>query len=347
MKALTFHGKHNIQYEEIPDPVIWRSDDVIVKVKLCAICGSDLHVYHEHEKGIDRATAMGHEFMGEVVDVGKDVKHLRVGDSVMSPFSVSCGKCFYCLRGLTSRCVQSQLFGWVENGKGLHGGQAEFVRVPIADSTLIKVPEGIDDDEALLLGDIVPTGYFCALQAEIKPESTCAVIGCGPVGLMAILAAVEQGAEKLYAIDTLPERLAMAKQFGATPINAKQQDVVGILKDATDSRGVDAVMEAVGNSATGKLAYQLVRPGGIISMVGVCNDAFMPFSPTEAYNKNLTFKVGRCPARFLMNRLIPLTQAGKLDFTKIITHRMKLSDGARGYHMFANKEDNCLKIILS
>jgi 2-desacetyl-2-hydroxyethyl bacteriochlorophyllide A dehydrogenase len=347
MKALTFHGKHNIHYEEIADPSIMHPGDVIVKVKLCAICGSDLHVYHEHEKGIDHATAMGHEFMGEVVDVGKDVKHLRVGDMVMSPFSVSCGKCFYCQRGLTSRCVQSQLFGWVENGKGLHGAQAEFVRVPIAESTLIKVPEGIDDDQALLLGDIVPTGYFCALQAEIKRENSYAVIGCGPVGLMAILAAMEQGAEKLYAIDTLPERLAMAKQFGATPINAKDQDVVGILKDATDSRGVDAVMEAVGNSATGKLAYQLVRPGGIISMVGVCNDAFMPFSPTEAYNKNLTFKVGRCPARFLMNRLIPLAQTGKLNFTKIITHRMKLSDGAKGYHMFANKEDNCLKVILS
>jgi 2-desacetyl-2-hydroxyethyl bacteriochlorophyllide A dehydrogenase len=347
MKALTFHGKHNIQYEEIQDASIAHSADVIVKVRLCAICGSDLHVYHEHEKGIDHATAMGHEFMGEVVAVGKDVKDLRVGDNVMSPFSVSCGKCFYCVRGLTSRCIQSQLFGWRENGTGLHGAQAEFVRVPIADSTLIKVPDGIDDEQALLLGDIVPTGYFCALQAEIKPENIYVVIGCGPVGLMAIMGAIEQGAEKLYAIDTIPERLAMAKQFGAIPLNPKEHDVIAIIKDATDNRGVDAVMEAVGNSTTGKLAYQLVRPGGIISMVGVCTDAYMPFSPTEAYNKNLTFKVGRCPARFLMNRLIPLTQARKLDFTKIITHRMKLSDGAKGYSVFANKQDNCLKVILS
>jgi threonine dehydrogenase-like Zn-dependent dehydrogenase len=161
------------------------------------------------------------------------------------------------------------------------------------------------------------------------------------------MGAIEQGAVTIYAIDTLPERLAMAKQFGAIPINAAEQDAVGILKDATENRGADAVMEAVGNSATGKLAYQLVRPGGIISMVGVCNDTYMPFSPTEAYNKNLAFKVGRCPARFLMNRLIPLTQNGKLDFTKIITHRMKLSDGAMGYDLFANKKDHCLKVILS
>jgi 2-desacetyl-2-hydroxyethyl bacteriochlorophyllide A dehydrogenase len=347
MKALTFRGKHNIQFEDIADPSIQSPADVIVNVKLCAICGSDLHVYHENEKGLDHATAMGHEFMGEIVEVGKEVKRLRVGDKVMSPFSVNCGKCFYCIRGLTSRCVQSQLFGWVEKGRGLHGAQAEFVRVPIAESTLIKVPDGISDEQALLLGDIVPTGYFCALQAEIKPENTYAVIGCGPVGLMAIMGARQLGAEQIYAIDTLPERLAIAKQFGATPIHANDQDAVAMLKEVTDNRGVDAVLEAVGNSATGKLAYQLVRPGGIISMVGVCNDTYMPFSPTEAYSKNLTFKVGRCPARFLMDRLILLTQSGEFDFTKIVTHRMKLRDGAKGYDLFANKKDNCLKVILS
>lgn len=347
MKALTFHGKHDVRFETVRDPEIVQPTDVIVRVKLCAICGSDLHIYHEHEKGIDPGTAMGHEFMGEIVDAGKNVHGLKNHDLVMSPFSTSCGQCFYCLHGLTSRCVQSQLFGWAAQGAGLQGGQAQFVRVPLAGSTLIKIPEGIAQEQALLLGDIIPTGYFCALQAEIKPERTYCVIGCGPVGLMTIIGARELGAEKIFAIDTNEERLAMAARFGATPLNNASENAAVIVRGATENRGADAVMEAVGNAATGKLAYTLVRPGGIISMVGVCTDASMPFSPVEAYNKNLTFKVGRCPARHLMPRLIPLLQSGKYDFTSIITHRMSLDQGAHGYDIFANKKDHCLKVVLS
>src|SRR5687768_9462308 len=147
MKALTFHGRQEIRHESVPDPRLVASTDVIVKVKLCAICGSDLHVYHEHEKGLDHSTVMGHEFMGEIVETGSSVKKLKKGDLVMSPFSISCGQCFFCLKGLTSRCISSQLFGWVEKGKGLHGAQAEYVRVPFSESTLIKIPEGIKDEE--------------------------------------------------------------------------------------------------------------------------------------------------------------------------------------------------------
>lgn len=347
MHALTFHGKQTIRYESIPDPEIIQDTDVIVKVKLCAICGSDLHVYHEHEKGIDHATAMGHEFTGEIVETGSGVKKFKKGNKVMSPFSTSCGNCFYCTRGLTSRCVQSQLFGWVENQKGLQGGQAEYVRVPLADTTLLPVPEGITWEQALLLGDIIPTGFFCAKQADIHPHSTYAVIGCGPVGLMTILGAIQLGAEKIYAIDTLPERLAIAGQFGAIPLNASATDPIAMLKSVTEGRGADAVMEAVGNKATGKLAYDLVRPGGIISMVGVCTDQYMPFSPTDAYNKNLTFKVGRCPARYLMDSLVPVVQSNRYNYASIITHRMDLAQGITGYDLFANKKENCLKVILS
>jgi threonine dehydrogenase-like Zn-dependent dehydrogenase len=347
MKAITFRGKQDVRYEEAPDPKIESANDVIVKVKLCAICGSDLHVYHEHEKGIDQGTPMGHEFMGEVVEVGKNIKKLRRGDLVMSPFSVSCGQCFYCKRGLTSRCIQSQLFGWVEKGHGLSGGQAELIRVPIADSTLVQVAEGIDDEEALLLGDIIPTGYFCALQAEIKRKDTHAVVGCGPVGLMAIIGATDLGSEKVFAVDTVPERLAMAKKLGAIPVDATKENAAEIIKEATEGRGADAVMEAVGNHATGRMAYDLVRPGGIISMVGVCNDQYLPFSPNDAYNKNLTYKVGRCPARALMSTLIPIVQSHRYDFTSIITHRLSLSEGVVGYDIFANKKDNCLKVVLS
>lgn len=346
MKALTFHGKDTIDYESIDDPKILSPSDVIVRVKVCAICGSDLHVYHEHEKGLDHGTAMGHEFAGEIVEIGKEVKTLRKGDLVMTPFTTNCGKCFYCKIGLTCRCVHSQLFGWVQQSKGLQGGQAEYVGVPMAESTLKKIPEGISLEEGLMLGDIISTGFFCAHQAEIKPKSTYVVLGSGPVGLMAILGAREYGAEKIFAIDTVEERLKHAEQFGAIPINASKQRVIEVIKEFTQGRGADAVMEAVGNHNAGKLAYDLVRPGGIISQVGVCTDAHLPFSPTQAYDKNLTYKVGRCPARYFMDKLVPVVQQKKYDFTSIITHRIKLSEGVSGYDIFANKKDNCLKVVM-
>ncbi len=346
MKALTFRGKQNIAFESVEDPTILLPTDAIVRVKVCAICGSDLHVYHEHEKGLDHGTAMGHEFAGEIVETGKEVKTFRKGDLVMSPFTTSCGECFYCKIGLTCRCILGQLYGWMQDGKGLQGGQAQYVRVPMADSTLMKIPEGVSLEEGLMLGDIISTGFFCAHQAEIKPKNTYAVVGCGPVGLMAILGAIEYGAEKIFAIDTVEERLKYAEQFGATPINASYQNSTDVIKELTLGRGADAVLEAVGNHSSGKLAYDLVRPGGIISQVGVCTDDHLSFSPVQAYDKNLTYKVGRCPARYFMDKLVPLVQQKKYDFTSIVTHRMKLSEGVSGYDMFANKKDNCLKILL-
>ena len=346
MKAITFHGKETVAFDSIDDPCIIHSSDAIVKVKLCAVCGSDLHVYHEREKGLDHGTAMGHEFMGKVVDIGKEIKSLRIGDKVMSPFTTNCGNCFYCNIGLTCRCIHNQLFGWKEKGNGLHGAQAEYVLVPLADSTLIKIPEGINDEEALLLGDIIPTGFFCAQQAEVKPKGNYAVIGCGPVGLMAILGAIELGAENIYAVDKEPSRLEMAKKLGAIPIQANA-DAINIIKENTQGRGVDGAMEAVGSSGSVSLAYDLLRPGGILSAVGVCTDAHLPFSPEQAYNKNITYKIGRCPARFLMPRLIPIVQSKKYNYQSIITHRMKLSEGVEGYRKFSSKEDNCLKVVLT
>jgi threonine dehydrogenase-like Zn-dependent dehydrogenase len=346
VKALTFTGIEHITYETIDDPKLLASTDAIVRVKNCAICGSDLHVYYGRETGIDHHTAMGHEFTGEVVETGKDVKTIRIGDRVMSPFTTSCGSCYYCSIGLTARCVKGQLFGWVENGNGLGGGQAEYVRVPLADSTLQKIPEGISAEEALLLGDILSTGYFCAHQAEIRPTGVYAVVGCGPVGLMTIGSAFLQGAEKVFAIDTVEERLNMARLFSAVPINASSDDPISILREYTSGRGADAVMEAVGSGATNKLAYDLVRPGGIISAVGVCTDSHFPFSPVQAYNKNLTYKIGRCPARYYMDKLVPLVKEKQFDFTSVFTHRMKLSEGFKAYDIFANKKDGCLKVLL-
>jgi threonine dehydrogenase-like Zn-dependent dehydrogenase len=346
MKALTFQGNQQIHYESIPDPEILFPTDVIVKMKVCAICGSDLHVYHEHEKGIDTGTAMGHEFAGEVVACGKDVTLHRMGDLIMSPFTTSCGNCYYCQRGLTARCIQSQLYGWVEKGKGLQGGQAEYVRVPLADSTLMKIPEGVSLEEGLLLGDILSTGFFCAQQAAIQKSDVCVVVGCGPVGLMAILGAREAGAERIFAVDTVPERLTMAGKFGAEAINSKDVSPLEVVRNATDGRGADSILEAVGNRSAVRLAWELVRPGGIISSVGVCNDAHLAFSPVEAYNKNLTYKIGRCPARHMMEKLIPLVQKKKYNLTSVFSHTMKLSEGVKGYDIFANKKDHCLKVLL-
>ncbi len=347
MKALTFNEIEKITYESVADPQIVQPSDVVVKVKCCAICGSDLHVYHGRETGLDVHTCMGHEFAGEVVEVGKEVKSLRVGDMVMSPFSISCGECFYCQIGLTSRCVKSLLFGWVENGIGLHGGQAEFVRVPLADSSLMKLSEGVSIEEGVLAGDIISTGFYSAKQAQIKPRGIYVVIGCGPVGLMAILGARTYGAEKIYAVDREAARLGMAEKFGAIPINTSTADALRMIQADSEGRGADAVMEAIGSEFSLQLSYQLLRPGGIISSVGVCNDKVLPFSPVQAYNKNVTYVTGRCPARAMMPEILKLIREKKFPFTDIITHRLSLKEGADGYRLFAAKEDNCLKVVLT
>jgi len=346
MNALTFNGIETINYERVSDPILISPHDVIVNVHCCAICGSDLHVYYGRETGINQHTCMGHEFAGEVVEVGRDVKKFKVGDVVISPFTVNCGHCYYCKIGLTSRCIENQLFGWVENSKGLQGGQAEYVRVPLADSTLIKLPEEVSLEEGVLAGDVISTGFYSAKQAQIKKDGVYAVVGSGPVGLMAILGAREYGAEKIYAIDKEQSRLEIAKQFGAIPIDTSNANALEIIKEASQGRGVDAVMEAIGSSFSLQLSYDLVRPGGIISSVGVCTEKFLPFSPVQAYDKNLTYVSGRCPARAMMPTIIPLIQQKKYQFKSIITHRMSLSEGVKGYDIFANKKDDCLKVML-
>lgn len=347
MHALTFHGKETILYERVPDPRIEFPTDVIIKVSACAICGSDLHPYFEREKGLDHGCTMGHEFVGEVVEVGKEVKKLRKGDKVMSPFTTSCGECFYCRRGLTCRCERGQLFGWVARGQGLQGGQAEYVRVPLAAQTLVRIPEALPEETALLLGDILSTGYFCADQAGIRSDEVQVVIGCGPVGLMTIWAAQKLGAEQVYAIDVVPKRLAQAADWGAIPINYMENNPLEIIHAATQGRGADVVMEVVGSHGAGRSAFELLRPGGVFSAVGVCTDHHLPFSPVEAYDKNLTYMVGRCPARYYMERLIiPATEeAEKLN--TVFTHRVPLEKGPESYRMFADRTDDCLKVLLT
>lgn len=345
MKALTFHGGKDVRYESVPDPEIQSPEEVIVKVRLAAICGSDLHVYHERERGLDRGTVMGHEFVGEVVDRGSEVQSLKRGDIVLSPFSTNCGSCFYCRKGFTCRCARGQLYGWVERGVGLQGAQAEWVRVPFADATLLPLPAGVSLEDALLLGDVLSTGFFCAQAAELDAGSTCAVVGCGPVGLMAILGARELGAREIYAIDSVPERLAQAERFGAIPVDP--EGAAALVRDRTEGRGADAVLEVVGSPEAGRLAFDLVRPCGVVSVVGVHNEAQFSFSPAEAYGKNLTYKIGRCPARYYMGQLLPLVVAKKYDFASVISHRLPLDDGVRGYRIFDEKAEGCTKVVLT
>lgn len=347
LKALVFSGKKNIRFETVPDPVPDRPDDVIVQVELCAICGSDLHPYHGREQGLDVGTVMGHEFVGTVVEAGKKVRRLCPGDRVFSPFTSNCGRCFFCRNGLTCRCVHGQLFGWRQERRGLHGAQAEFVCVPLAESTLLKVPEDVATEEALLLGDVLATGYFCAENAGLQKGQSAAVIGCGPVGLMAVVAACEKRAHPVFAIDSVPYRLQLAEAFGAIPLNYTSEQVHDIVRQQTEGRGVDAALEVVGSPEAMRTAVDLVRPGGVVSTVGVHTESTFVFSPVEAYDKNLTFRIGRCPARVYMEKLIPFVRQRRYDLTRIISHRMPLDQGPQAYRIFDQKLDNCTKIVLT
>lgn len=346
MRAVVFRSERTVGYESVPDPGIERPTDALVRVRLTAICGSDLHVYHGREHGLDAGTVMGHEFVGEILECGADVNDWKPGDPVLSPFTTSCGSCFYCREGLTARCRYGELFGWVQAGRGLQGAQAEYVRVPLAESTLVSIPEGVSDEEALLLGDVLSTGYHCARMAGIRPDGTYAVLGCGPVGLMAIVAARELGAETLYAVDAVPGRLAHAARLGARPLNYRTEDPVALVREATEGRGADAVLEVVGSPEATRLAIDLVRPGGTVSAVGVHTEKRFPFSPVEAYDKNLTYRIGRCPARAVLEQLIPLVRRKKYDLASIISHQLPLSQGVLGYAMFDEKRDGCTKVAL-
>jgi threonine dehydrogenase-like Zn-dependent dehydrogenase len=346
VQALIFDSIRSIRHTTVPDPTLLKDGDVIVQVRLAAVCGSDLHVYRGLETGLDAGTVMGHEFVGEIAAVGPGVQRFRPGDLVVSPFTTSCGTCFYCRSGLTARCLSGQLYGWVEKGKGLHGVQAELVRVPLADSTLVRVPDGTPAEQAVLAGDVLATGWFGAESAGAGPGRTVAVVGCGPVGLMAVIAARELGAERILALDTLPERLALAERYGAEPMSIQEEDAPARIRELTEGRGADSVVEAVGSPQASRLAYDLVRPGGILAAVGVHNEPHLAFAPGEAYDKNLTYRAGRAPVRHYIERLLPLVQSGRYDLSALISHRLPLAEGPHGYDLFDRRVEGCTKVVL-
>mmetsp|Transcript_7555 Transcript_7555/g.18734 ORF Transcript_7555/g.18734 Transcript_7555/m.18734 type:complete len:371 (-) Transcript_7555:1321-2433(-) len=357
MQALTFAGKQAIELSTVPTPKVIHPTDVLVKVHLAGICGSDLHPFHEREKGIAKGCVTGHEFVGTIVAAGSRVSKLAVGDRVMCPFTANCGECTFCARGFTCRCshTQARLFGWVSDAElglpaearvGLQGAQAEYVRVPLADSTLAKIPEGVSDEEGVLLGDILSTAFFCAENGGVGPGCEVAVVGCGPVGLLAIMAAQHLGASKVWAVDGIPARLAMASSLGAHALDFTQCDPAAAIREATGGLGVDVALEVVGAQSALRVAFDALRPTGTLSSVGVHTYESFPWTPVEVYDKNLTFRAGRCPARRYMEKLAPVVAQKTRDWARIITHRLPLSEGVRGYELFDKKLDGCIKVVL-
>jgi threonine dehydrogenase-like Zn-dependent dehydrogenase len=386
MKALCWHGVCEVGIEKVPDPSILNPRDAIVKVTSTAICGSDLHLYDGYIPTMYRGDILGHEFMGEVVEIGAGVTNLNVGDRVVVPFPIACGNCYFCERELFSLCENSNpnatiaekfwghspagIFGYSHMLGGYAGGQAEYVRVPFADIGPVKVPDALDDEQVLFLSDILPTGYMAAENCSIQEGDTIAVWGCGPVGLFAIQSAFLLGAERVIGIDRFSERLRKARSIGAEALNYESTDVQSALKEMTGGRGPDACIDAVGMEAhlhgpvglydrakqtmrlsterPGALrqAIMACRKGGTVSVPGVYG-GFVDKLPFGAIvNKGITIKSGQTHVHRYIKPLLEKIKSGAIEPTFIITHRMNLDDAPDAYEIFKHKEEECVKVVL-
>lgn len=335
MKALVFRGVERVGFEEVPEPVLRDPGDVIVEVDASGLCGSDLHPYFGREEGLDPGTVLGHEFTGRVVAVGPEVRSWSVGDRVVAPFTTSCGACRLCRLGLTARCPGGRLFGWVQGGEGLHGGQARRVRVPLADGTLVAVPPELEDDAlALLAGDILSTALFGVELARVGPGDRVGVVGCGPVGLLAIRAARRRGAVEVVAVDPVPDRRAVAERFGAAAVEPGEP-----------VEPLDAVVEAVGTPQATRTAADLLRPGGRLAAVGVHTEPHLALSPGEIYDRNLTYAAGRCPARRFLPEALEMAGEEEELLRTLISHRLPLGDGPEAYRRFGSREPGWHKVV--
>ena len=388
MKANCWIKKKTVEVQDVPEPTILNSRDAIVRVTTTAICGSDLHLYNGFVPTMERGDVLGHEFMGEVVEVGPGVNNLAVGDRVVVPFPIACGGCLACQEGNFAVCENSNpnawmasamwghspcgIFGYSHMLGGFAGGQAEYVRVPFADVGPLKIPSGLTDEQVLFLSDIFPTGYMGAEMCNIKPGDVIAVWGAGPVGQFAIASARMLGAERVIAIDRFPYRLSMAtERAGATEtINYERDDVQETLNALTGGRGPDACIDAVGLEAHGhgpmyaydrskqalmlqpdrptalRQAIQACKNGGIVSIIGVYSGFIDRFPMGAVVNRSLTLRAGQCHVHRYMRPLLQRIEMGHIDPSFVITHRLPLSEAARGYDMFLNKVDDCEKVVL-
>jgi threonine dehydrogenase-like Zn-dependent dehydrogenase len=377
MRAMVYRGPYRVRMEEKDMPPIEHPNDAIVRVTMAAICGSDLHLYHGMMPDTRVGQTFGHEFIGVVEEVGPSVRNLKRGDRVMVPFNVFCGSCFFCARGLYGNChnvnanatAVGAIYGYSHTCGGYDGGQAEFVRVPFADVGPSIIPEWMDDEDALMLTDACPTGYFGAQLGEIKEGDVVVVFGAGPVGLFAAKSAWLMGAGRVIVIDHLEYRLEKARQFAhAETINfAEHDDLIVYLKNLTEGLGADVCIDAVGAEADGNFtqhvtavklklqggspialnwAIDSVRKGGTISVVGAYGPMFSAVKFGDAMNKGLTLRMNQCPVKRQWPRLFEHVRNGYLKPSEIVTHRIPLEHIAEGYHIFSAKLDNCIKPVL-
>jgi threonine dehydrogenase-like Zn-dependent dehydrogenase len=386
MKAVTFHGAGKVSVDTHPDPRILTPYDAIVRVTSTAICGSDLHMYSGYVPTVEKGDVFGHEFMGEIVEVGSEVKKVKTGDRVLVPFTISCGNCRNCKAGKTSLCDNSNpnawmadlligytcsgLYGYSHAFGGYPGGQAEYVRIAWADANAFPVPDGMSDEQVLFLTDIFPTGYQAAEQADIEPGDTVAIWGCGPVGWFAIQSAYLLGAERVIAIDRVPDRLERARALGADTINADDEDVVETLKNVTGGRGPESAIDCVGMEAHSHAvdaladkAKQMLRltfdrahvlrqaiysvgKGGTVSVPGVYVGFIDKFPMGVVVNKGLTIRSGQTHVHTYVQPLLERIRNGDIDPTQVITHVMRLERAPEAYDMFVEKRDGCEKVVL-
>lgn len=388
MKALCWHGTEDVRVNRVPDPKILNPRDAIIEVTSTAICGSDLHLYDGMMPTMQSGDILGHEFMGEVVETGSEVDNLEKGDRVVVPFNISCGDCFYCEKGLFSLCENSNpneeiartamghspagLFGYSHMLGGYAGGQAEYVRVPFADTGPIKISDEPEDEQVLFLSDVFPTGYMAAENADIEPGDTVAVWGAGPIGQFAIQSAWMMDAGRVIAIDHLPERLQMAEEHGqAETINFMDMSVYDTLMEMTGGHGPDRCIDAVGTEAhcCGSIdamvdrakqavwlgtdrphvlreAIMCCRKGGTISVPGVYIGVVDKIPYGAAMNKGLTLRGGQTHVHRYLEPLYRKITEGEIDPSFLITHPLPLDDAPEGYRMFRDKDDGCIKVVL-
>jgi threonine dehydrogenase-like Zn-dependent dehydrogenase len=344
MKAATFQGVHEVKVIDVPKPSIQGSGEALLRVTLGAICGSDLHAYNGRIP-MTAGEVLGHEFVGVVEEVGSEVKRFKPGDRVVASFYTACGHCVLCRKGWFNECLNMATFGFGEVLGGLGGGQSEYVVVPLADHSMEPIPKGMTDEQAIFVGDILATGFFAAERAEIKPGDVVAVIGAGPVGLMATMCAQLFGPARVFVVDMIDSRLETAQGLGGIPINASEVHPVEAIQKFTDGIGADSSIEAVGAAPSVQTAINCVRGGGTISMVGVPSEFTGDFPYYLMWEKSLTFRSGRCNVQKYMRPLLDLIAAGRLKPESIISHRMKLDQAEEAYRMFAARE--ATKIVLT
>jgi 2-desacetyl-2-hydroxyethyl bacteriochlorophyllide A dehydrogenase len=341
--AVTFQAPGEVRVEERPEPELLAADDAIVRVEATGICGSDLHIYHGRV-AVEQGFTIGHEYVGTVIAAGDAVTRVKEGERVVGCFLTACGECFFCRRGLFHKCDQGRVFGHGATLGSLQGAQAEQLLVPHANLVLRPLPEGMSDDVALFAGDVMGTGYHAIDALDLEEGGSVAVLGLGPVGLCAVQAAKAAGAGEVIAIDTVEERLALARDFGATPVHLTEEDPRAAAKEATDGRGVDGVVDAVGHPEALALACRLARKAGTVSVTGVYAE------PVEihmglVWMKSLTLRAGQANVIAHVDRVLEMLSSGALDPSPLVTHHMSLDEAQQAYEAYDSRE--ALKIVLT